>query len=164
MNSVLITAEFWQAVSFVLFLILVYRPVKKLILGSLDKRAAKIKNDVEEMNKLIDEVGLSLEQIKAKYDTIDQELELIARNTEREIDLLKKTFEKEITQYISQKTKQLVEKISADERKALEKLRVESVNSAIIVAGNYIEQMMDKTLIEEQLQLAMKSIQDKIRV
>ena len=162
MSGLFHTAEFWQAVSFVLFLSVTYRPVKKLILTALDKRSEKIKNDVEEMNKLIAEVGLSLDQVKAQYDSVDQELEGIARNTEREIDLLKKTFEKEITQYIHQKTKQLAEKISADERKALERLRLESVNSAIAVAGDYIEKMMNKEVLEEQLKQAIDSIQAKL--
>lgn len=163
MKSVFATAEFWQAISFCLFVIATFNPIKRLIIVGLDKRSERIKGEVEEMNKLIAEVGLSLDQVKSKYDNIDHELEIIARNTEREIDLLKKTFEKDITLYINQKTKQLVEKIAADERKALETLRLDSIKNAITVAGEYIDQLMNKQILDTQLQESLKIIQDKMR-
>lgn len=164
MKGILATAEFWQAVSFCLFAVAVFAPAKKIITSALDKRTNRIKNDVEEMDKLIVQVGLSLDQVKAKYDNIDQELDIIAKNTEREIELLRKTFEKEITLYINQKTKQLVEKIAADERKAMEKLRLDSINNAIIVAGEYIDQLMNQEILEQQLKESMKLIEEKLKV
>jgi F-type H+-transporting ATPase subunit b len=164
MNGIFATAEFWQAISFCLFLVITFRPISRIILGGLDKRSVRIKNEVEEMDRLIHEVGLSLDQVKSKYDNIDKELETIARNTEREIDLLKKTFEKDITLYINQKTKQLVEKIAADERKALEKLRLDSVNNAIVVAGEYIDQLMNKDILEDKLKESMQLIEEKLKV
>lgn len=164
MSNLYHAPEFWQAVSFFLLLIMVFRPVKNLMVKILDNRALKIKDNVEEMNKLIAEVGLSLDQIKAKYDTIDQELETIALNTEREIDLLKKTAEKDIAQYINQKTSQLLEKIASDERKALEKLRKESVNSAIAVSKDYIREFLTDKVAEEQLEKSLVVIKDKLKV
>jgi F-type H+-transporting ATPase subunit b len=163
MHGIFSTAEFWQAVSFALFVIATYRPVKLIILEALDKRSERIRHNVEEMDKLILEVGLSLEQVKSKYDNIDSELEVIERNTAREIDLLQKTFEKEVTQYIHQKTKQLVEKIAADERKALEKLRIDSVNSAIVVAEQYITQAMNQDILNEQLKNSMHLLGTKLK-
>jgi len=156
--------EFWQAISFFLLILVVFKSVKNQIIKILDNRTHKIKNDVEEMNRLIAEVGLTLAQIKDKYDSIDKELDEIARNTEREIDLLRKTSEKDIAGYIHQKTNQLFEKIASDERVVLEKLRMDCVNSAIKVSKQYIKELLTDKVAEEQLSKSLIVIEEKLRV
>ena len=50
--SVLDNATLWVAISFVIFVFLVFKPLKNMMLTSLDKKIAELKHQLEESKKL----------------------------------------------------------------------------------------------------------------
>ena len=52
--NVLDNATLWVAISFVIFVILVFKPLKNMMLTSLDTKIAELKLQLEESKKIID--------------------------------------------------------------------------------------------------------------
>ena len=50
--NILDDSTLWVAVSFIIFIILVYRPLKKIIIDSLDKKILELKSQLDESKKL----------------------------------------------------------------------------------------------------------------
>ena len=50
--NVLDNATLWVAISFVIFVFLVFKPLKNMMLTSLDKKIAELKHQLEESKKL----------------------------------------------------------------------------------------------------------------
>lgn len=50
--NVLDNATLWVAISFVIFVFLVFKPLKNMMLTSLDKKIAELKHQLEESRKL----------------------------------------------------------------------------------------------------------------
>ena len=44
-------AKFWTAVAFVIFILVTYRPVKKILLKALDEKITSIKNKINDAKK-----------------------------------------------------------------------------------------------------------------
>jgi F-type H+-transporting ATPase subunit b len=162
MTHIYSTPDFWFAISFIIFIFFAYKPIRAKMFSALDERSRKIKQQIEEMDRLISDAGQTLAEIKAKYDAIDIELNEIASNTEKEIELLRKNSEREITQYVSQKTHQVMDRMAADERKALEVLRADSVKLAVRVASQIIKDSADKKFVQQQVEQALDNIKEKV--
>ena len=60
--------KFWIAISFLIFLYLVYKPIKNIILKSLDDQITLVKKQVLEAQKLNDEMARLYEDIVHQLD------------------------------------------------------------------------------------------------
>ena len=55
MDSLIQDPTFWVAVAFVVFVVLVFKPIKGALIGGLDAKIAEIRQEVEEAEKLREE-------------------------------------------------------------------------------------------------------------
>ena len=55
MDSLIQDPTFWVAVAFVVFVVLVFKPIKGALIGGLDAKIAEIRREVEEAEKLREE-------------------------------------------------------------------------------------------------------------
>ena len=44
-------STFWVAIAFVIFIIAVFKPLKKVATGALDEKIAQIRNEIEEAHR-----------------------------------------------------------------------------------------------------------------
>ena len=63
--------SFWLAVSFIIFVYLIYRPAKKAILNSLDAKILEVQEKVLKAEKLKEDAALLFEQTNAQIKTLD---------------------------------------------------------------------------------------------
>ena len=52
--------QFWVAVSFILFIVAIFRPVKKILISSLDLQINEIKSKIKEAENLKNEAQKTL--------------------------------------------------------------------------------------------------------
>ena len=52
MSALMHDPTFWTAIAFVIFVVALFKPVKKALLGGLDGRIAQIRSEVEEAQRL----------------------------------------------------------------------------------------------------------------
>ena len=80
-------AEFWVAVAFVVFLlILLYYKVPKLIAKSLDDRAEAIRKELDEARRLREEAQNLLADYQKKHRNVGQEADAILEQARREAE------------------------------------------------------------------------------
>ncbi|MEE8271676.1 MAG: ATP F0F1 synthase subunit B, partial [Alphaproteobacteria bacterium] len=60
MSAWLHEAEFWVVVAFIIFVIMMIKPVTGVMMGALDQRIAKIREEVEEAQRLREEAQAAL--------------------------------------------------------------------------------------------------------
>ncbi len=63
--------SFWLAVSFVIFLYLVYRPAKKAILNSLDAKILEVQEKVLQAEKLKEDAALLFKHTNAQIKKLE---------------------------------------------------------------------------------------------
>jgi len=128
-------AEFWVAVSFVLFLgVLVYAGVHKMMIDALDKRSAGIKAELDEARRLRDEAGKLLADYQRKQREAEREAEAIIAEAKAEAERVAAEARVKMEEFVARRTKLAESKIGQAEAQALADVRAAAADAAVAAA------------------------------
>ena len=114
-------STFWDLVAFVLFFALVfYLKVPGKVLGQLDERAARIKKDLDEAEKLHQDAQHLFAEYQRKQRNALKEAEEIVSAAEAEAKALLKDTEADLKASLERRRKQAEDKIAQAEKQAVQ--------------------------------------------
>jgi F-type H+-transporting ATPase subunit b len=135
------TAEFWVAVSFVgFFLILFYYKVPALIAKLLDDRADAIRKELDEARRLREEAQSLLADYQKKHRNAGQEADAIVEQARREAQLYAEETRAALAETLERRTKQAEDKIARAEAQAVDDVRAAAVDLAIAAAEKVLRE------------------------
>ncbi len=147
----LMTAEFWVAVAFVMFgMVVVYAGAHKAVLSSLDGRASRIKAELEDASRLKQEAAALLAEYKQKTANADKEAAAIIEGAKADAERLAAEAHAKLEDFVVRRTKMAEAKIAQAETQALADVR----GIAADVAASAAEKVMTlaaKGALAEQL-------------
>ena len=82
--------QFWVAVSFILFILAIFNPVRKILTSSLDTQINDIKNKIEETEKLKNEAQKLLSELKNRELQVEKEIIDLKLRSDEKINEIKK--------------------------------------------------------------------------
>ena len=134
-------AEFWVAVAFVAFLlILAYYKVPALIARVLDDRAEAIRKELDEARRLREEAQSLLADYQKKHRNAGQEAEAIVEQARREAEAFAAETRKSLTETVERRRKQAEDRIARAEAQAVEDVRAAAVDMAIAAAEKILRE------------------------
>lgn len=152
---------FYVTLSFILFLLLIGRPLFALILKRLDERGISIKKMIEQASRAKEDAEKFLKATKIQQKETLKQIEAIKTHSGFEAERLKSDSRKKLEQLIARSEKLTEEQIERAEKKALADIKHDVIHIAILAAENIFEknlnektndQLVEKALIEiEQL-------------
>ncbi len=95
--------QFWVAVSFLLFVIAIFNPVKKILTSSLDSQINEIKNKIHESENIKNEAQNTLSELKARENEVEKELKSLKIDSENKVTELKKLSSIKLTEQIEKR-------------------------------------------------------------
>ena len=134
--------QFWVAIAFIIFLIAIFNPIKKILGKSLDAKIAEIKNSIEEAENLKNETQLTLSDIKKRQNEVKAEIDKIQNNANDKIQNLESVAQQKLNDQITK-------------RELLTSAKIEQMTRD---ANNSIQKIISQTAIEA----ALKLIEDKL--
>jgi F-type H+-transporting ATPase subunit b len=137
-ESMLGSAEFWLAIAFAIFIVVIAKPVARAVTGALDKRADEIARNIEEAQNLHDEARIALEAYKAKLASAGREAESIIANAETETRRIRDNAEKELAASVKRREELALEKIAQAETRATKEVRDAAVEVALAATRKLI--------------------------
>ncbi len=163
----IIDATFWVAISFIIFLgFLIYLKVPKKIKNLLDDNIKKIKNQIDEAEKLKEEAKNKLSEQEARLAKAKKEIaDMIKQATEsseknilkanenfhKVIEIRKKNTEEKIRQMKSQAIKEIKNSALDIALESVEKLMVNSLDK------NKLDNIFNQSIEETKIALQKKS-------
>ena len=118
--------QFWVAVSFFLFILAIFNPVRKILKSSLDTQISEIKKNIEETENLKNEAHKTLTELEIRKNEVQKEIKELKISTENKISELKESYSKKLTDQI-------------EKRKALAESKIEQfVRETNISVKNFI--------------------------
>jgi F-type H+-transporting ATPase subunit b len=151
-------APFWALVALIIFFaIIIYMKVPKTVAGSLDKRAAGIRNELDEARRLREEAEALLSQYQRKAKEAEAEAAGIIEQAKREADALAGEARQRMEDYVASRTKMAEQKIAQAEAQAVQEVRALSADVAVDAAQRILAA---KTKGEAGAALIEKSIAD----
>lgn len=123
---------FWVATAFAAFiLLLLYLKLPGKIGGALDKRAEKIKADIEEAERLHEEAKKLLADYQKKQRDAQKEAERIVAAAKEEAERLAKHGRERLQASLARREKQAMDRLAQAEAAALEQIKARTATVAI---------------------------------
>ena len=153
--NVLDNATLWVAISFVIFVILVFKPLKNMMLTSLDTKIAELKLQLEESKKIKEDAEKLFTEQNKKYEETLIKIKKLNDDAVYESKIIKKKIEEDIKSSLSRKDKSFKQLSSQMELKVREDLKNEIIKKTLIYTEFKIKKKLNKShnskLISESL-------------
>ena len=95
--------QFWVAVSFILFIAVIFNPVRKILLSSLDQQIKEIKDKIDESESIKYEAEKTLEELKTRENEVQEEINKLNLNAEKKISELKELSSNKLSDQINKR-------------------------------------------------------------
>jgi F-type H+-transporting ATPase subunit b len=140
-------ATFWALVALVIFIgIIVYMKVPAMVTKSLDERADKIRNELEEARRLREEAQALLADYQKKRKEAEEEASEIVDAAKREAELITTEAREKTKEYVERRTVMAEQKIAQAEADAIDQVRGSAVELAVEAAARVLgEKVTGKT-------------------
>ncbi|KFB10800.1 F0F1 ATP synthase subunit B [Nitratireductor basaltis] len=156
-------ATFWALVGLVIFLaIMAYLKVPGMINGSLDKRADRIRNEIEEARRLREEAQQLLAEYQRKRQEAEQEAQDMVSAAKREAKQIVAEAKEKTEEYVARRTALAEQKIAQAERDAVNEVRSLAVDVAVAAAGNILADKVDGAKSAELFKDALGQVKAKL--
>ncbi|PJR90349.1 ATP F0F1 synthase subunit B [Ochrobactrum sp. 695/2009] len=137
-------ATFWALIGLIIFLaILAYLKVPGMVGRSLDERADRIKNELEEARTLREEAQQLLAEYHRKRKEAEKEASDIVASAEREAKALLENAKRATEEYVARRNKLAEQKIATAEVDAINAVRASAVDLAVAAAGKIVAEKVD---------------------
>jgi F-type H+-transporting ATPase subunit b len=157
------TPDFWVAVSFVLFiLVLLYFRVPGRITAALDRRAESIRNELEEARKLREEAQAILADYQRKHKDVEKEADEIVRLAREEAEALAAETRAKLKESLERRAQLAEDKIARAEEQAMNEVRATAVDVATAAAERIIAQKMTPTASAKLVNDSIKGLKDRL--
>ncbi|MBO6725943.1 MAG: F0F1 ATP synthase subunit B [Rhizobiaceae bacterium] len=156
-------ASFWALVGLVLFLAIVFYAGAPAMIGkSLDGRAERISNELDEARRLRDEAQQLLAEYQRKRKEAEQEASDIVAAAKREAGLLLEEAQEKTQEYVTRRTAMAEQKIAQAERDAVNEVRSRAVDIAVAAAGDLLASKVDAKARGELFKSALKDVRSRL--
>lgn len=137
--------EFWIAVAFALLLVLGWRPAQLRLGVMLDERAALIKAELDEAERLREEAQRALAEYQRNQREALQKAEEIRAFAREEAELAAERARRELAEAIERRRRLAAERIALEEQRAATEVRNLAIDVALDAAGRILVHNLDET-------------------
>jgi F-type H+-transporting ATPase subunit b len=143
--------SFIIAICFVIFIYLAYRPVKKAIVSSLDKKIDEIKSKLTETENIKKEAKLLLEEIKQEMEHFEEQKKSILNSADISTKRLIELRTKEMELLLSKKKDSVIKSINNKKNKASEQMRIELTNAVLKTVTSYLTETKNNSVSDQKI-------------
>lgn len=134
-------ATVWVLLGLIVFVgILIYMKVPAMLTAALDRRADKIRSELEEARRLREEAEALLADYKKKTANAAAEAEAIISQARREAAALSAEAKTRIEDYVVRRTRAVEQRIAQAEMQAVAEVKSRAIDVAAAAAGLLLEE------------------------
>ena len=155
--------ETWVAVAFVILMgLFAYLGIHRTVLSALDKRAERIKAELDDARRLKDEAAKLLADYKAKRATAEREADEIISNAKAEAERIATEAKAKMEDFVARRTKTAESKIALAETQALADVRAAAANAAVEAASTILSQSVRGSVADDLLAKGIAEVRAKL--
>lgn len=155
--------EFWVLLAVVVFAIVVWKPARRAVVGTLDERATRIRGELEEARKLRDEAEQLLADYRQKEREAAADAQAIIAHARDEAARIATQSARDLQQSLERRQRLAEERIAQAEAKALDEIRAAAVDVAIAAAREVIVSELDERRGAAMLDAAIAALPQRLR-
>ena len=136
-------AEFWVTVATLIFAFFAFRPAAKAVNAMLDERTEKIRQELEEAQRLREDAQATLASYQRRQRDALKEAEEIIAHAREEAERLRLHSTADLEAAMKRREAQALDKIAQAEALALQEVKNLTVDIAVAAGGRLLAQNLD---------------------
>ena len=159
----LLEAEFWVLVAFVIFLAIVWKVGGgTALIGGLDSRAERIKAELAEAQRLREEAQNLLASYERRRSEAEREAEDIVATARDEAERLARETEAKMADFVRRRTATAEAKIAQAEAQATAEVRAAAVDAAVKASERVLRTDLAGPAAEALVSTSIKDVRRKL--
>ena len=148
--------KFWLLVSFILFVILMIKPFKSMLIGGLDQKIEEIKSNINSSLQSFSDAEAKLKEAQKQTEDLDNKIQELLTSAKSQAETISKSIVSKTAQTISSKEKSSLERIKQIEISAIQSIK----NQASIELNSMITNYLANLSIADKNKVLGKSVSD----
>ena len=154
--------EFFLVLALLVLIFIAFKPAKRAILGALDDRAGRIRDELEEAQRLREEAQAALANFQRRQrDALGEAGEIIA-HAQAEAERLREHAAADLEETLKRREAMAMDRISQAEAAAVAEVRGVAVDVAIAAARDVIGAELDKSKGDALVDEAIKDLPNQL--
>jgi len=154
--------EVWVLIAVVLFIVGVWKPARRSIIGALDARAARIRDELDAARRLREEAQQLLDANRKRGAEAAAEAEAIIAHARAEAERVAAQAARDLEQTLERRQRLAEERIAQEQAKALAEIRAVAVDVAISAARQVITAELDQTRGAAMIDAAIQALPQQL--
>ncbi|MDA0871182.1 MAG: hypothetical protein O3B39_05820 [Proteobacteria bacterium] len=148
--------KFWLLVSFILFVILMIKPFKSMLIGGLDQKIEEIKSNINSSLQSFSDAETKLNEAHKQTEDLDNKIQELLTSAKSQAETISKSIIDKTAQNISSKEKSSLERIKQIEISAIQSIK----NQASIELNSMITNYLANLSNDDKNKVLEKSVSD----
>ncbi len=154
--------ELWLLIALLIFLAAIWKPLRTRALPALDARAAKIRAELEEAERLHEEAKLLLARQQQQLEEGERLAREIVERAEAERRRLEQQTRAQLEALVARRSQQAEERIAQEEARAVAELRQRAAELAAAATGQVLRSRIDTAKGKRILEQAVEEVVQKL--
>jgi F-type H+-transporting ATPase subunit b len=155
--------EFWVLIAVVVFVVGVWKPARRSIIGALDARAVRIRDELDTARRLREEAQQALAAYQKQEREAAAEAEAILTHAKAEAERIAAESARNLEETLERRRRLAEERIAQEEAKALAEIRAITVDVAISAARQVIAAELDEQRGEALIDAAIAALPQQLQ-
>ena len=135
--------KFWLLVSFILFVILMIKPFKSMLIGGLDQKIEEIKSNINSSLSSFSDSETKLKEAEKQTADLDNKIQELLNSAKSQTETISKNIVDKTAQAISSKEKNSLERIKQIEISAIQSIKNQASIELNSMITNYLSNLSD---------------------
>ena len=147
--------QFWVFVAFVIFILLIFKPVKKILISNLDIKINDIKQNIDQAEQIKKEAQQTLSEIKIKQNEVKEIIKKINEDAQEKIKFIEKDSLLKLDTQIKKKKEILdlrIQQMNQNLKNEINQFIIKNViNTTILIFKNKLDESEKQKLINQSI-------------
>ena len=148
--------KFWLLISFIIFIILMIKPFKSMMIGGLDSKIAEIKENINKSLESFTEAEAKLKDAEKQTEDLSNKIDEIIVNAKKQSESISKNIIDKTTLTIQSKEKNSIDRIKQIELSAVQSIKNQASIELNKLIFNYFSEISD----DNKARMLNKSVAD----
>ena len=152
--------KFWLLISFIVFVILMIKPFKSMMIGGLDSKIEEIKQNIDKSLESFTEAEEKLKAAEKRTLDLSNKVDEIISNAKSQAESISKNILEKTSQTVRSKEKNSIDRIKQIELSAIQSIKSQASVELNTIIRNYFSNLSDenKSKILDNSVIDLKSV------
>jgi F-type H+-transporting ATPase subunit b len=152
--------KFWLLISFIVFVILMIKPFKSMMIGGLDSKIEEIKQNIDKSLNSFTEAEEKLKDAEKETLDLSNKVDEIISNAKSQAESISKNIIDKTRQTVNSKEKNSIDRIKQIELSAIQSIKSQASIELNAIIKNYFSNLSDenRTKILDNSVIDLKSV------